>query len=197
MIFIHREQHQAEGPKRFGTFRTGGSRRRHRLYELQRPVLIPRKKPVVGGRNAQAMNVVYPFRRRETHGHLTELGGGDGGPSRDGSACRILERFRRLGVGSVRCQRQVPGAFLRIFDDFREPAMDPVPVVSRRCCVDRRAVQRVREAHVVAVGLNDARVHRLRQLLGHIRRLGYRLEQSDRWPRACRRVQQRLAVGRG
>ena len=86
-----------------------------------------------------------------------------GAPLVRAEAAASLELIGDRGVRSLRREREVAGALLRIVGGLGEAPMDLVPALAGGVGIDRRAIERVDEPDLEPVHLDDAGIDRLLQ----------------------------------
>ncbi len=137
------------------------------------------------------------LRRRQPKRLLGELRSGRHRTARSRARRRVRKARRRLGIGTLRREGQMPRALLGIRDDGGQATVHGPPHSRRRGGGEGRDEQRVREGDQVAPELDHARLDRLLEIA--VRPLpGAGGELHHRDSRAGQRsgVQERLSRGR-
>ncbi len=137
------------------------ARRRQRLFEqFARSARIACEEAVAGGGDRPAVGVVGVVDRRQPAGLLAQLRGRRGRASRAGVLRRLLEGMRDAGVRSVRREREMASALVRVRDELGKAPVELAAPDRIDALVRRRGEQRVRKTDAVALELDDVRVER-------------------------------------
>ena len=151
--------------ERFCAGATRARRRQRLLEQFTGSHRVASDEAVASRGHRPAVRVLWAVERRQPTCLLAELGGRRGRAPRAGVLRRLLERVRDVGVGDVCRKREVARAFVRVRDEFRETPVELAAVDRVEALVGSRGEQRVREAHAVALDLDDLRLQRWPQSL--------------------------------
>jgi len=130
------------------------------LEQNARPIGVARLEVALGGLGRPPPACGVGGGRQPTR-PLPELGRALRGAARPGPPGSLLQRCRDLRIGIGRGEGEVPGAFVGIVDDLRQPGVERAPRRRRRLGIDDRSEERVREPDPLARHLDDSRGLRL------------------------------------
>ena len=133
------------------------------LEQRPRPLRLACLEVAFGGLDPPSVRLVYELAGGEAASLFPQCRRrvrGAAGPRLLGG----LVQLRRHGtVGTLGREREMPSAFLRIFENGGKALVEPAPL--RRCCVrvEHGCQERVSEVHAIAVDLEHAGIDRLRE----------------------------------